>query len=56
MGKKFVRITDTYTNEEKHLILTEDQVKLLRWLNLNEYLSEYTELKFDIEIPEITEI
>ena len=54
--KTAVCITDTYDGEIKYLLLTKDQVKLLRWLDLNEHLSEYTQIKFDIEIPELIEI
>lgn len=54
--KTAVRIIDTYDGEDKYLLLTKDQIKLLRWLDLNEYLSDYTQIKFDIEIPELVEI
>lgn len=54
--KTAVRIIDTYNGEDKYLLLTKDQIKLLRWLDLNEYLSDYTKIKFDIEIPELIEI
>lgn len=53
--KTAVRIIDTY-REDKYLLLTKDQIKLLRWLDLNEYLSDYTQVKFDIEVPELIEI
>ena len=54
--KTAVRIIDNYNGEDKYLLLTKDQIKLLRWLDLNEYLSDYTKIKFDIEIPELIEI
>ena len=54
--KKLIRITDNYQGEEKYFALTKDQIKLLRWLDAQAYLSEDINVKFDIEIPEITEI
>ena len=54
--KKIVRITDNYQGEEKYFALTKDQIKLLRWLDTQAYFHEDISVKFDIELPEITEI
>lgn len=54
--KKFVRITNNYTGEENYFALTEAQIRLLKWLDARVYLSEDINVKFDIELPEITEI
>ena len=53
--KKLTRITDNYTGEENYFALTEDQIRLLKWLEARAYLGEIN-VKFDIEIPDFIEI
>lgn len=54
--KKLVRITNNYSGEENHFALTEEQIRLLRWLDAEAYLNEDIVVKFDIEIPDFIEI
>lgn len=54
--KKLVRISNNYSGEETHFALTEDQIRLLRWLDTEAYLNEDISVKFDIEIPDFIEI
>ena len=54
--KKVVRITDNYSGKEKYFALTKDQIRLLKWLDTESYLHEDIHVKFDVEIPDLTEI
>lgn len=54
--KKLVRIINNYRGEENYFALTEDQMRLLRWLDNQLYFNDDINVKFDVEIPNIAEI